>query len=148
MNDPPQNDEINSDTSRQPLGEHNCNTAVTETSSTSSTNCTVSSSDWHIQFTIPELRGFSQHVKDAVRTGVITARARREINLVLRTYMTAHTIRPTSEQYNTICKKLIAKFPKLKDTEGKSKYVSVQIFVFQCLWFLSFYIEFLEARIV
>lgn len=109
---PPQNGEISCDTSRQTIEEH----TVTETSSTSSTNYTESSSsDWHIQFAIPELQSFFQHVKDAVRTGVITAQARREINWVLRTYMTAHTIRPTSAQYNTICMKLIDKFPKLKD---------------------------------
>ena len=130
VNNPPQNDEISVDTCRQPLAEHNCNSTVTETGSASSADYPVSnSSDWHIQFTIPELQSFSLHVKDAVKTGVITARARKEINQVLRTYMTAHTIRPTSEQYNTVCKKLITKFQKLKDTEGKSKYVSVQIFV-------------------
>ena len=80
-----------------------------------------------MQFNIPDLQSFSQHVKNAVNTGVITARARREINQVLRTYMTAYTIFPTSEQYTTICKKLIEKYPSLKDTEGTTKYVSVQI---------------------
>ena len=62
-----------------------------------------------------------------MKTGVITAQARREINQVLRTYMMSHTIRPTSEQYNTVCKKLITKFPKLMDTEGISKFVSPQL---------------------
>jgi len=48
----------------------------------------------------------------------------REIVQVLHTYMTAHTIYPTSEQYKTVCNKLILKYPKLKDKEGTTKYVS------------------------
>ena len=108
----------------------NSNTSVTDSVIPSNSDgcpgpSNDNSSDWHILFSIPELRNFSQHVKDTVNTGVVTARARREINQVLRTYMTAHTIYPTSEQYTTICKKLIAKYPNLKDTQGKTKYVSM-----------------------
>lgn len=80
--------------------------------------------EWHLQFTIPELKSFSQHVKNAVDTGIVTARARREIVQVLHTYITAHTVYPTSEQYKTVSKKLIMKFPSLKDTEG-THYVSI-----------------------
>lgn len=87
----------------------------------------TSSSEWHLGFSIPELRSFSQHVKDAVATGIVTGRARREIVQVLRTYMTAHTVYPTSEQYKTVCKKLISKYPKLKDAEGKTKYVRIHL---------------------
>ena len=130
MNGPPRgNGKVSIGTCRQPLGEHNSNSTVTEeTGSASNADYPVSSSsDWHIWFTIPDLQSFSQHVKDAVKTGVITAQARREINQVLRTYMMSHTIRPTSQQYNTVCKKLITKFPKLMDTEGISKFVSPQL---------------------
>ena len=36
-----------------------------------------------------------------------------------------HTKDPTGEQYNTVCRKLIEKHPKLKDdVEGTSGYVS------------------------
>ena len=80
--------------------------------------------EWHLQFEIPELKSFSQHVRNAVDSGIVTGRARREIVQVLRTYMTAHTVYPTSEQYKTVSKKLITKFPSLKDSEGTSKYVS------------------------
>lgn len=112
------------------LVEHNSNSAVARgVTSNISDECPAgpsddNSSDWHILFSIPELRSFSQHVKDAVNSGVVTGRARREIIQVLRTYMTAHTIYPTSEQYTTVCKKLIAKYPNLRDTKGKTKYVS------------------------
>ena len=81
-------------------------------------------SEWHLSFFIPELRTFSYHVKKAVATGVVSSRARREIIQVLRTYITAHTVKPTSEQYKTVCKRLIFKYPKLEDTEGKGDYVS------------------------
>lgn len=80
-------------------------------------------SSWHLQFNIPELGTFSGAVKDAVRTGVVTSIARREIVQVLRTYMTQYTRKPTSEQYVTVCQRLIGKFPSLKDTEGDSPFV-------------------------
>ena len=115
----------------QVLREHNGNShsAVTYTDGCPTSNL----SEWHMQFNIPDLQSFSQHVKNAVNTGVITARARREINQVLRTYMTAYTIFPTSEQYTTICKKLIEKYPSLKDTEGTTKYSFVNWLV-HCLF--------------
>ena len=83
-------------------------------------------SSWHLQFNIPELDTFSGSVKDAVKTGLVTSIARREIIQVLRTYVTKHTRNPTSEQYVTICQKLIGKFPNLKDTEGDSPFVSTE----------------------
>lgn len=85
----------------------------------------TSQAEWHLNFVIPEIRTFSQFVTEAVDTGIVTARARREVIQVLRTYMTAHTVYPTSEQYKTVCSKLVAKFPSLMDTTGKSKYVSI-----------------------
>lgn len=95
--------------------------------STCSSSALVSSSEseWHIDFSIPELNNFSQHVKDAVNSGVVTLRARREIVQVLRTYMTAFATRPKPEQYMTICRKLIEKYPALKDHDGATKWVSV-----------------------
>ena len=79
---------------------------------------------WHLNFRIPELQTFSSFVRDAVKTGVVSSRARREIVQVLRTYVIAHTITPTSEQYTTVCRRLIAKYPKLEDTGGISSIVS------------------------
>ena len=103
--------------------------------------------EWHLQFAIPQLRSFSQHVKNAVDTGIITGRARREIIQVLRTYMTAHTLYPTSEQYKTVCKKLITKFPRLKDTEG-THYVSTTYLITLCYMLLyTINVGFLEVRI-
>ena len=101
--------------------------SLPSTSSNVSTAPSVTSpmpaqSEWHLTFIIPELRTFSDHVKEAVSTGVVSSRARREIIQVLRTYVTAYTVKPKSEQYKAVCKKLILKFPKLEDTEGKCEY--------------------------
>lgn len=58
-------------------------------------------SDWHVAFAIPDLQTFSDHVREAVSTGIVTGRARREIIQVLQTYITAYTVYPKSEQYKT-----------------------------------------------
>ena len=56
---------------------------------------------------------------------MVTGIARREIVQVLRTYMLVYTTMPNSEQYNTVCRKLVTKYPELKDAEGDSHYVSL-----------------------
>jgi len=84
----------------------------------------ANASEWHIHFSIPELNNFSQHVKNAVNSGAVTQRARKEIYQILRTYITAFTNYPSPEQYTTICRKLIEKYPALKDDEGTTKWVS------------------------
>ena len=109
-----------------PVNKHS-STTTSATVSSSTLICTDGNneaSEWHVEFLIPELNTFSHHVRNAINTGIVTGKARREIIQVLRTYMTAHTIYPSSEQYKTVCRKLISKYPKLKDNEGKTKYVS------------------------
>jgi len=78
----------------------------------------------HLTFTIPEVSTFSGFVKEAIKTGIVSSKVRREITQVLRTYMVAHTVYPTSEQYTTICRKLITKYPALRDTLGTTHIVS------------------------
>jgi len=97
-------------------------------SSISAMNCT--NTEWHLNFMIPQKSSFTNSVQEAIRTGVITSKARREIISVLRTYIVAHTVYPTSEQYNTVCRKLVSKFPNLMDTElGKSTIVSIKLVI-------------------
>lgn len=110
--------------------EKNTNNSATAPDFITGHDVATDCSEWHVRFSIPDLSSFSHHVKEAVTTGVITARARKEVNQVLRTYITAYTIRPSSEQYTTVCKKLIEKYPSLKDTKGKTKYVSINNFSF------------------
>ena len=83
--------------------------------------------EWHVSFVIPELDVFPTHVLQAINTGVVTGSARREIVQIIRTYVLAHTCNPKSEHYNTVCRKLVDKYPKLQDTEGDSRYVSTAI---------------------
>lgn len=63
---------------------------------------TSSASNWHVYFNIPDAKSFSSCVQRGINTGIVTAKARREIIQVLRTHMIVHTINPTSEQYVTI----------------------------------------------
>lgn len=110
-----------SQTPMQSISSGNTNTSR---KSHRSSTAEVSSSEWHLQFHIPDVSTFSACVQDAISTGIVTSKARREIIQVLRTYMIAYTIKPTSEQYTTVCRSLITKFPNLKDDgEGKSSYV-------------------------
>ena len=81
----------------------------TNTCSTS----TSQPSNWHLGFKIPELDTFSGVVQQAIKTGVITGIARREVIQVVRTHILVHTVQPTSEQYITVCQKLIGKYPNL-----------------------------------
>ena len=84
--------------------------------------------EWHLNFMIPPETSFTSCVQQAIKTGVITAKARREIISVLRTYVVSNKVYPTSDQYNTVCRKLVSKFPNLMDREqGKSTIVSVKL---------------------
>jgi len=79
---------------------------------------------------IPQKTSFTNSVQQAIRTGLITANAKREIISVPRTYIIAYTVYPTSEQYNTVCCKLVSKFPNLMDSEhGKSTIVSIKLVI-------------------
>ena len=80
-------------------------------------------SEWHVEFEIPDFHTFSSNIKEAIDTGVITGITRREVIQVLRTYILSHTTTPNSEQYNTVCRKLVTKYPKLRD-EAECYYVN------------------------
>jgi len=78
------------------LPEATCNSSIPSRSHSSH------STDWHTRFEILKFHSFSQHVWQAISTGVLTGKARKKITLVLRTYMTAFTLYPSSEQYTTV----------------------------------------------
>ena len=81
--------------------------------------------DWHLHFSIPERESFSGSVQRAIDMGIVSSKARREIVQVLRTLIAMHTLYPISDHYVTICQKLIAEFPKLRDPIGTNGFVSV-----------------------
>ena len=72
---------------------------------------------------IPDKRTYSGTVQ-AIETGVITSKARRDMVTVLRTLMLQHTTMPDSIHYNAVCEALVTKFPNLADEEDDSGYVS------------------------
>ena len=93
-------------------------------SSSQPVDSAAKSPDWHLTFSIPDMGTFSKSVRMAISTGVITDKARKQIVQVLRTYITKYTLYPSPEQYTAVCQQLITKFPKLKDQEGLSIFVS------------------------
>ena len=82
--------------------------------------------NWHLSFKIPHKDTFSGVVQKAVETGVVCAKARRDIVQTLRTLILQHTRYPSSEEYTTVSRKLIEQFPKLHDG-GTSGFVSAVV---------------------
>lgn len=70
--------------------------------------------DWADKLVLPTR--FSTPTTEAIKTGVLTKSVRVEIVDSLSTLMLIHTSRPTPHDLDTICRRLIEKFPKLKDT--------------------------------
>lgn len=73
---------------------------------------------WHLDFVLPGRHTLGYSVSEAIKTGVVTNRARRRLISVLSRSILVHTMLPTPEQYRTVCLKLIRKFPKLMDAGG------------------------------
>lgn len=83
--------------------------------------------NWHLTFEIPDGTTFSSKVQRAIADGIVVGRVRREVVQVLRTLMLQHTKYPSRDQYNTVCEKLLIKFPKLRDDVGSLGYVSKSV---------------------
>lgn len=77
--------------------------------------------DWATKLSIPSQ--FSVETMSSIKSGVPTRKARDEVINSLATLIMVHTMRPTSNDYNTVCKRLIEKHTALKDNIG-SGYVS------------------------
>ena len=54
----------------------------------------------------------------AIDDGHLTSSAKQKIVSLLRSLIIQHTLYPTSEQYTTVCTRLVQKYPKLRDTIG------------------------------
>lgn len=72
--------------------------------------------DWASKITIPSR--FSKETNTSLASGVITRKARDEIVNSLSTLMLIHTMHPSSDDYNTVCVRLIKKHTVLKDHIG------------------------------
>lgn len=58
-----------------------------------------------------------------MKTGILKRRHRDEIINSLSTLMLVHTSHPTPDDYTTVCRRLVEKYPNLKD-KVDSGYVS------------------------
>lgn len=63
--------------------------------------------------------------------GIPTQRARDEIVNSISTLILVHTMYPNSDDYTVICRRLVEKHPKLRDSVG-SGYVSSTIYHHAC----------------
>ena len=85
---------------------------------------------WIKDFIIPEPTSFSTPTmkfllgKETDRY-LLTKAVRIEVVAVLTNLIMMHTRFPTSDEYNTVCRNLIEKYPRLQDTIGNG-YVSCQ----------------------
>ena len=80
--------------------------------------------DWAEQLSIPTR--FSSDTTAAIKSGILSKRARDEIIQSLSTLILVYTNRPSPEDHTIVCRKLIQKYPTLKD-KVDSGYVSEQL---------------------
>ena len=64
-------------------------------------------------------------------TGVVCAKARRDIVQTLHTLILQHTRYPSSEEYTSVSRKLVEQFPKLHDGESSDS-VSIRKAIYPC----------------
>lgn len=83
-----------------------------------------STENWLDSFEIP--LQFSFKTKQAIETGVLTKVARVEVINAVATHLVQYTRTPTPHEYQTVCKKLIRRYPTLEDPIGNG-YVSIQL---------------------
>lgn len=82
-------------------------------------------SDWAEQLTIPVR--YSGGTNEAIKSGLMTRAARVEINNALATLMMVYTMRPSPDEMHTVCRRLVQKYPKLKDS-SPTGYVSASLY--------------------
>ena len=99
----------------------------------------VAGCKWLDTFEVPT--EFSFHTNEAIKTGVLTKSSRVEIIGALATRVLQYTRTPIPLEYQTVCKKLIEKYPTLQDPVGNgyvSKRLSYQVMTYNnMLVFLS-----------
>lgn len=66
-------------------------------------------------FCFPE---FSNSALEEIRTKTVRASTRTEVIESIGRQMWNHTKTPSSEEYTTVCRILVSKFPVLEDTTG------------------------------
>lgn len=74
--------------------------------------------DWAEKLILPVR--FSAATNKVVESGKLTSKARVEIVTALSTLMLVHTSRPTPSDLTTVCRRLVEKYPKLRDKVDSS----------------------------
>lgn len=69
---------------------------------------------------------FSTETTTAIKSGKLNNKVRDEVINSLATLMMVYTIKPTPNDYNTICSRLIQTYPVLKDDADRG-YVSYKL---------------------
>ena len=67
----------------------------------------ASMSNWAEKLVVPTR--FSSNTMTAMKEGVLTSKARDEIMTSLSTLIMVHTMRPTPDDYTTVCRRLVEK---------------------------------------
>ena len=83
--------------------------------------------DWAEHLTLPTR--FSKETTGAIESGILTKKARVEIHNAVATLMLVYTSQPTSNDQDVVCRRLIQKYPTLKDSSD-SGCVSYPFFLF------------------
>ena len=66
---------------------------------------------------------FSAETSTAIKIGILKRKHRDKIINSLSTLMLVHTSHPTPDDFTTVCRRLVEKYPKVKD-KVDSGYVS------------------------
>lgn len=78
--------------------------------------------DWAEKVTLPPR--FSAGTTAAIETGILIPKHRDEIVNSVAHVMIAYTMKPSPNEYNTICRRLIQQYPTLTDNKSETGYVS------------------------
>lgn len=62
-------------------------------------------------------------------SGVLSKRSRDEIVQSLSTHILVHTNRPLPDDFHTVCRRLVEKYPSLKDTVDNG-YVRTKVLIY------------------
>lgn len=84
-------------------------------------------SNWAETMAIPTR--FSGETTSSIDSGVLSKRSRDEIVQSLSTHILVHTNRPLPDDFHTVCRRLVEKYPSLKDTVDNG-YVRTKVLIY------------------
>ena len=79
---------------------------------------------------MPELRVFGFSIRKGMTEGPVTSSVYRKVTDVMKQLILSYTDKPSGEQYTTICRALVTKYPMLKGMVG-NEIVSMELLPYQ-----------------